>query len=189
MCLVCEIEKESVRHILWECPSAKDVWSVGEMIFQKNGRQYWDFMQISEEFLLNGEEDIFCIFAETTRRIRFRRNRWIHDGCFTQTSEVATATKKAMEEFKNINSKGAVAKDDPEEWERRWEEPLLGWLSQLRCCGGRKEWTYGHGVVIRDHSGNVVAARCFTQKGFLDPTTAEAWAALLAVKLSVETGV
>jgi uncharacterized protein YjhX (UPF0386 family) len=61
--------------------------------------------------------------------------------------------------------------------------------SQLRCCSGRKEWTYGRGVVIRNHSGNVVAARCFTQKGFLDPTTAEAWAALLAVKLSVETGV
>jgi hypothetical protein len=85
----------------------------------KNGKQYWDFMQISKEFLLNGKEDIFCIFAETTQRIWFRRNRWIHDGCFTHTSEVATAAKRVVEEFKNINSNGTVAKDDLEEWERR----------------------------------------------------------------------
>jgi len=34
-CQLCERESESVRHILWSCPSTQDVWGSGVRKFQK----------------------------------------------------------------------------------------------------------------------------------------------------------
>ena len=35
LCLICHREEETVAHILWECPSSKDVWGVCRRSLQK----------------------------------------------------------------------------------------------------------------------------------------------------------
>jgi len=37
LCPICTVKAESVGHILWECPSAMDVWSWGTRSLQKCG--------------------------------------------------------------------------------------------------------------------------------------------------------
>jgi ribonuclease HI len=47
----------------------------------------------------------------------------------------------------------------------------------------------GLGVVIRDQQGKMWTSKCQTRDGYLDPTTGEALAALMAVELCVEMGI
>jgi hypothetical protein len=47
----------------------------------------------------------------------------------------------------------------------------------------------GLGVIIRDQQGKVWASKCQTKQGFLDPTTGEAMAALMAAELCMEMGI
>ena len=35
MCPFCEMEEETVSHIIWECPSSRDVWGAKGSIFHK----------------------------------------------------------------------------------------------------------------------------------------------------------
>ena len=46
----------------------------------------------------------------------------------------------------------------------------------------------GLGVVIHDGQGKFIAAQSKTELGYLEPAMAEAWAALLAIKLCTELG-
>jgi ribonuclease HI len=46
----------------------------------------------------------------------------------------------------------------------------------------------GLGVVIRDHQGNMVAAKSLTRTGLLEAVTAEAVAALMAIQISHDLG-
>jgi hypothetical protein len=44
-------------------------------------------------------------------------------------------------------------------------------------------------VIIRDHHGTMWVAKSQTRYGFLDPSTTEAWAALMVVQLCNEMGI
>ena len=46
--LFCGIEVETRFHILWKCPSPMDVWSLGNIKFQKSFYQGPHFMQVVE---------------------------------------------------------------------------------------------------------------------------------------------
>ena len=54
---------------------------------------------------------------------------------------------------------------------------------------GKEEGRIGLGAVIRDHNGNLLAARSVTKIGIIEPIAAEAMAAILAFQLSSELGV
>ena len=49
-CPICDLEEETTLHILWECPSARVVWSVGSMKLQKSTITGKDFLKIVEDF-------------------------------------------------------------------------------------------------------------------------------------------
>ena len=47
----------------------------------------------------------------------------------------------------------------------------------------KKNWYMGLGAVVRDHLGTMCAAKSLSRQGFLDPTSVEAMAALMAAQL------
>lgn len=51
LCFLCNRFVESVKHILWDCPSAQDVWGDSMQIFQKSQCEGDSFMEVMEYLL------------------------------------------------------------------------------------------------------------------------------------------
>jgi hypothetical protein len=81
-CHLCGRESETAFHILWHCPSARDVWCVGNKRFQKCSFGGPDFMQVVEGLWCRCEEEEFCSFVGIARWIWLRWNDYVHGGFF-----------------------------------------------------------------------------------------------------------
>jgi ribonuclease HI len=67
--------------------------------------------------------------------------------------------------------------------------PPYGWFkANWDAAVGAKSDCVGLGVIIRDHCGNMVAAKSLTRRGLLEPAAAEALAALMAIQLARALG-
>jgi hypothetical protein len=73
-----EQEKETCSHILWQCPSARDVWSIGPLKTQKSTLTGPDFMQIVEGIFGVCLKEETVQFVGLVRRIWLRRNEVLH---------------------------------------------------------------------------------------------------------------
>lgn len=94
--------------------------------------------------------------------------------------------------LKSLMDEEKKQKDDPpgDPFCSAWQAPPQGWYKANWDAGvDRKKGRVGLGVIIRDHNGAMWVAKSQTRHGFLDPTVAKAWAALLAVQLSRELGI
>jgi hypothetical protein len=68
--------------------------------------------------------------------------------------------------------------------EKKWKAPETGWLKvNWDASFSKNQGLMGFGAVVRDETGMVMAAQCKSFVGFLDPTVAEARAALMAIQL------
>jgi ribonuclease HI len=73
--------------------------------------------------------------------------------------------------------------------ERKWAAPEAGWLkANWDASFSKTQGWMGFGAVVRDEKGMVIVAQCNSSAGALDPTVAEARAALLAIQLCKERG-
>jgi ribonuclease HI len=71
----------------------------------------------------------------------------------------------------------------------RWEAPQFGWLKANWDAGYNKaQGCTGFGVVVRDSSGTLIAAKCAYRQGFLVSSMAEILGALTAVQLCRSMG-
>jgi len=67
-----------------------------------------------------------------------------------------------------------------------WKAPnFLKSIGMLRLI--KKTGRIGFEIVARNYQGHILAARSLTQSSIIDPTLAEAWAALHAFLFSKET--
>ena len=58
-CPICERDLEIVLHVIWECPTARDVWGCSDRKFQKYGAKAMEFMQFAETMLSTCNEKEF----------------------------------------------------------------------------------------------------------------------------------
>jgi hypothetical protein len=63
LCSICLNEVETPFHVLWACPSAEDVWGVGNRIFQKIVIEKGDFFHVVEAVLVKGTKEEAVVFA------------------------------------------------------------------------------------------------------------------------------
>jgi hypothetical protein len=98
-CPVCGIEEEMTSHILWQCPSAQDVWSVGCRKFQKSFFPTTDFIKVAEGMLMKCDPEEFQLFVGIARRIWLRRNSLIHEGIFAHPNEILHSATTALSDF------------------------------------------------------------------------------------------
>jgi hypothetical protein len=71
----------------------------------------------------------------------------------------------------------------------KWRSPPPGWVKvNWDVAVDKSNGRIGLGVVIRDHTGKLCAAKSLTRIGFLEPVAAEAMAVLVAVQLCGELG-
>jgi hypothetical protein len=81
-CPICGLEPETVYHILWDCPSARDVWSECDRRFQKCALPGPEFLQVVEGIMERGGREALIPFSCLARKLWFRRNSVVHGGAF-----------------------------------------------------------------------------------------------------------
>ncbi|XP_059451054.1 uncharacterized protein LOC132181841 [Corylus avellana] len=179
-CLICELEDETVVHILWNCPSAADVWGARERVFQKSSLCGRTFFQLAEEMFARCDREEIIQFAGLARRIWLRRNEVVHGGQFTSPAEVIRATLSAILEYNAANVVGGILSNTQRSI--RWEAPPVGWiLANWDASINKQQGWWGMGMILRDSRGRMIAAKSSFRLGVLDPTVAEAIAALEAI--------
>jgi hypothetical protein len=69
-----------VKHILWDCPSTVDVWGACGRIIQKSYVAGYSFANVMVVLFDRCSGEDVEVYAETARRIRFRRNLVVREG-------------------------------------------------------------------------------------------------------------
>jgi ribonuclease HI len=114
----------------------------------------------------------------------------VHGGSFSPPEKVIREATISLEEFKTANH------DEQDLVQRQqracsdvWKKPPQGVVKvNWDAAINKKEGYTGCGIIICDYEGQVLAARSITQVSIMDPTMAEAWAALQALLFSKEIG-
>jgi hypothetical protein len=102
-CPVCGLEAETVYHVLWGCPTTRDVWGASDRCFQESTLQGPKFIDVSKGIYTNHGKEALTIFIATAKQIWFIINELVHGGMFTHPNIVVCNTRVAMEEFQTIN--------------------------------------------------------------------------------------
>ena len=129
-------------------------------------------------------------FVGMARRLWLRRNDVIHGGHFVHPNVLVQQTNTAIEDFSRANKLDSHGTDEGDRQDPiQWQRPPLGWFkANWDASVSKQQGRMGLGVVIRDGQGKYIAAQSKTEPGCLDPSAAEARAALLAIRLCVGLG-
>jgi hypothetical protein len=103
LCPICCLEEETCFHILWDCPSTRDIWSSNIKKFQKSSSWGLTFRQVVIEVIRDCDDEAISLFAVIARRIWFRRNEVIHGGLFFHPNVLVQRAKEAVEDFDAAN--------------------------------------------------------------------------------------
>jgi hypothetical protein len=185
-----EQEKETCSYILWQCPSARDVWSIGPLKTQKSTLTGPDFMQIVEGIFGVCLKEETVQFVGLVRHIWLRRNEVLHGDVCTHPCELVQQNLRVVEEYKQVQ----IAGKSYRAIERvpaglKWEALVYGWVkANWDAALDSKTRRMGFGVIVREHNGNVKVMQSKLLKGFLPLFAAEAQAVLVAIHLCAEMG-
>ncbi|XP_059442086.1 uncharacterized protein LOC132174450 [Corylus avellana] len=114
----------------------------------------------------------------------------MHEGVFTHPTDIVLAVGKAVDEVKQVNMTSSPKHLIRVEVQHQWKKPPEGWF-KVNCDAALdlRNGRIGLGVLVRDHEGQVKAARSVTKSGFLEPTAAEAMALFEGVRLCKDLGI
>ncbi|XP_059436152.1 uncharacterized protein LOC132169081 [Corylus avellana] len=128
-CPVCERAEETIYHALWECPAARDVWSVGCIKFQKSHFEGPSFLQVVEGMLKSWDQMEFAQFANIARRIWLRRNELIHGGVFLNPNLLIQQAIRAVTLFHLVRNEVVPQEVACEASNHcNWKNPPIGWF-------------------------------------------------------------
>lgn len=191
LCPVCRLDEETVGHVLWSCPAARDVWLKGNVKIQKSCNAKDTFCNILQKLSerLTGEE--FDLVACVARQIWLQQNKLIFEDTFSHPKLVFKAACDQMEFHKQVTEglrgEHKVTCGTVEE---KWKPPPRG-ISKVNWDAaidvGKK--LMGVGVVVRDSTGGVLATQCMTKPFVRDPGVAEAMALRTALMLLGQLGI
>ncbi|KAG6629566.1 hypothetical protein CIPAW_14G093100 [Carya illinoinensis] len=180
-CPICSQPSETIEHVLWECPSARDVWSLSSRKFQKASIGSFSFVEKLEGLVESKETEELQTFAITAWNIWKRRNEVIFQGHLTHPSAVVSHSKQLVEDLQklSVNKKAVVLK---QQTNQAWEAPSQGKIKvNWDASVDKVSCKVGVGVILRDWNSSVLATLRMEQDLFPDPHMAEAFAVQQAV--------
>ncbi|XP_059454987.1 uncharacterized protein LOC132185199 [Corylus avellana] len=187
MCPICNNEVETV---LWDCPSVRDVWVASHRFLQKFSHDGPDLLQVAKEILRKYGQDLLSTFIRTARKIWLRRNSAVHVDEFTHPNRIILEVENLTEEFSRLfdTAQTRMADNTPSP-EVPWMQPPLGWWKiNWDFAIDKSQCQTGMGMLVRDHTGMVISAKCLTRTGNLDPTVGDALASLYAIHWCQDLG-
>lgn len=191
LCPICQMEVETVGHVLWSCPAARDVWMEGNIRFQKSCSEEDNFSSIILRLRERLTEEDFDLMACLARQIWLRRNKMVFEDKFSHPKLVFKAACDQLEFHKQAcQGVQGVSQLTRATGEVTWQPPPRG-ISKLNwdaaIAADRK--LMGIGVIARDYEGRVLATQCLTKPYVRDSGVAEAMALRAAVVLMEQLGI
>ena len=123
------------------------------------------------------------------RKLWLRRNAFIHDESFLHPNTLLQQVQKGIKDFQHAQPRKPYGLVTPG-ITPKWKAPPHDWFKANWDAGvDKKNGKLGLGVVVRDALGNFCAAKSKMWLRWLDSTSTEAWAALMAINLCHELGV
>jgi ribonuclease HI len=190
LCPICGLEPETIIHILWNCESAKDVWSECCRAIQKYSSIEVGFASLFEIMADKLTAEELQMMVGVARQIWLRRNAVVFGGEFLapgvlvkQAHDQLAAWRKA-EDSRRI---GSPLCSRPRSM--GWQRPPAGALKfNWDAAINKVTKRMGVGIIVRDDGGAVVAVRCASRPHITDPATAEAMAVWMLADFSLTIG-
>jgi ribonuclease HI len=189
-CIFCARETETASHVLWECPSARDVWCVSGRRIQKTQSQDASFLDIRELFMNRCTKEDLNFVVVAAKKIWACRNAVVHGGVFTPPNRIVCEVEEQLRKLKELATvQEGRQRGNGERTEQRWAKPPFGrYKINWDVAIDTKLHRMGFGVIIRDHRGAVCAAKCKRFNRDYEPVIGEAMAAMEAVEFSKDRG-
>jgi hypothetical protein len=127
-CTFCCDSIETTHHILWDCPSSQDVWSVSERTLQKRNAGGENFCELVEMLMGRLQKKEMESFAMIAKCIWKRRNGVMHGGLFTHPSEVIRQATGLLNDYREANVKKLEIVESPLTVMQGWEPPGINFL-------------------------------------------------------------
>jgi ribonuclease HI len=172
-------------HILWQCQSSRDVWSLGNRAVQKSAICGGSFKEVLENLFQKCSQDDMEQVAGLARRIWLRRNEVVFGGLLSSPQFLLQRTDQAIADFKLAQGTRAMLIEGLTiPGSTHWTAPSQEWIkANWDAALSQQRNRMGLAAVVRDWMGKLVVASCTTQMGCPDPSTAEALSALRAIKI------
>jgi ribonuclease HI len=190
LCPICGLATETTAHILWSCPSAKDVWLECNPKIHKCTSDEVDFIYVMEKLLARLDDDQMQLVGTVARQIWFRRNSIVFGGKMVAPGVVVQRAKDQVEAWcsatkRTIIPPAITAHHSAVTWTRPSDGFVkVNWDASVNTNLNKM----GAGVVVRDSHGVVLAMYCTTKGCITSPSDAEAVGAWAAVQLAKRMG-
>lgn len=130
VCLLCGFMVGTGFHILWQCPTAMDVWGMSCGVkFLKCHFTGPGFLQVVEGMFRRCDQEEMAMFAGLARRVWMRRNEVLHGGKFSLPQLLIRLAARAREEYKDAQ---ATREEDTQgqatDGLTKWVAPDTGWV-------------------------------------------------------------
>ncbi|KAG7549361.1 Reverse transcriptase domain [Arabidopsis thaliana x Arabidopsis arenosa] len=181
-CLMCEEEIETVNHILFQCPLARQVWAVANVPFPVSGFGDSIFANISHLLQLSQmntiPQDLRFVNSWILWILWKNRNKLLFEG---EGSQVTKIVAKALDDGKQwllAQNKGKQIEKLHREQSSDWIPPLNG---DLKCNIGfawsKKKALAGASWIVRNSVGNVLlhSRRSYSQVHSLFDAKIKSW--------------
>jgi hypothetical protein len=107
LCPICELENESVGHILWSCGSAKDVWLESIRKIQKSSNAEKEFINIFIDLVAKLDLKEMQLFAVIACNLWLWRNTFMFGGPLDAPAVVICKAKEQVEAFEQAEETGS----------------------------------------------------------------------------------
>jgi hypothetical protein len=127
LCPICGLVAESIDHILWSCPSAKDVWTECYPKVSKFPSEETNFINIITQMMVRVDEDEMQLIATISRSIWLRWNSVVFGGEMMGPATVVQRAKEQVEMWCQANRRAPNREVIPRNHLIvEWTKPPLG---------------------------------------------------------------
>lgn len=141
LCPICNLEPESVEHILWSCRSSQAVWQESTRRAQKLSIQAVDGLALMQGLLRKLDASEFVQVMVMARLIWLRRNSFIFEGRFSPPATLIIQASESLEGFTQANALPEASARSSQHAHHRWSRPAVGLLkcNWDRCIAGQEK--------------------------------------------------
>ncbi|KAG7532893.1 Endonuclease/exonuclease/phosphatase [Arabidopsis thaliana x Arabidopsis arenosa] len=179
-CLMCEEDQETINHILFQCPLARQVWALSTVPTSGNGYGGSIYANLNHLLDLTQNQDLSSLLKNVSPWILWvlwkNRNKILFEGTGSVTNSIVDKAFEDCHEWCIAQENNAKILKDISL--TQWKPPIHG---ELKCNIGyawsKRNFFSGASWVVRDSAGSVLlhSRRSFAQVYSLSDAKLKSW--------------